>query len=427
MAKKEDISTIEHKSELKPDSTSVLRLLIAATLICGYLLPNTYWSEHSISTILQKTQSQQFGTTGYAWGVWIACFVGTVLFSFRSRLDMQTMKVWGCVVLYASACVVSSLPPGRSVVVSESCFAILAPLGFGLLAARICNTTIQVIKIFVVLVTIQCGYAFWYYVFRDEQFISGTVHRIGGTYNHPTGIATVTLVSVLGAVYLVLSSDSRRLSLLWAICALSSFIALYLTWTRGCTLALLFGLPVMLWHSTRNKRIVAASSLLLTLLVFMTWYHRVDGLQNANSSSRSLSSHQTLMRNGIDVFRRNWLTGVGIGELAVPNQPSQDFAPTFNTGQVFPEPKNQLIFWLCEMGLSGGLLFVLFTVSLARTVSSSYEPCVAFLKGAWVAMIVAVSCDTLFGLASRPYGTVTFATLIGATLLLSKSNKNVGK
>jgi O-antigen ligase len=144
---------------------------------------------------------------------------------------------------------------------------------------------------------------------------------------------------------------------------------------------------------------------------------RVAGPVNRASSNRSVHGRVLLWKEGLGLFEKHWLTGVGVGSLELHiTVPTTGGAETADTES---EPKNLVLFWLDEMGLSGGLFLIAFIVLIAKVLQNKTSTLTLGISAAWIVLLVASLVDTPFGTAGRYYGNAVVGSLLGATLMCS--------
>ncbi len=82
------------------------------------------------------------------------------------------------------------------------------------------------------------------------------------------------------------------------------------------------------------------------------------------------------------------------------------------------DPKNLILSWLDEMGIAGGVLFVLFLTTIARTTACTRTTASVAVTAAWLGLFIFGIFATPFGMASHSYGNALLGALLGLTLLL---------
>jgi len=76
--------------------------------------------------------------------------------------------------------------------------------------------------------------------------------------------------------------------------------------------------------------------------------------------------------------------------------------------------------WLDEMGIAGGLLFLLFVATISQCVRSAGSNLSYSLGASWLALLTLGMLRTPFGTISTLHGTVIVGLLLGTTMLTNR-------
>jgi len=296
---------------------------------------------------------------------------------------------------------------------------LITAISCGILCAILCGTATRAGILVCLFGLFQGIYTILYHKFGINDLTSGDVLRAGGTFDHPNGVYTLMMIGLPIAVALGMSVSNPRLRALLLLSGSVMFSALLLTWFRGGVLGVAVGLSWLVWRLLPRRSAVAAITCLALVFLFVA-QHRVSGVVNQSSSQRSIAGRQRLWTQGLVMFRNNWLLGMGVGVLTLPER-SESAVPGQNViaDGYLVEPKNQLLHWAIELGIAGVALYLLFFAGIYRVLRKRLAPIALGLTGTWIALFVSSLCDTPFGTCDRYYGNVLLGLLIAMTIILT--------
>lgn len=397
---------------------NVLRYAAAGALLSFYVLPGTVWQRISS---LQFLNSLHDGVSVVSDILIVSTLFLVISLVYRkfSANKREADLLWWLILAYAGIFTATVVLFNVSPEVGSNCSAVLLSLGCGLLAARICADPIRLARLLTLLGTTQAIYAIYYLTIRHNVMVSGDTIRAGGTFDQPYGVCTVALVCLPIALCLAMEEQRAAWMTLWMACAGVLFAALLVTWLRGGLLATAVGLTWMAYRLMGRRPSVALVGFILCLGFASTMYVRSNGAVNQASADRSMQGRSFLWRRGFEIFRNNWLTGVGAGSLSIPVKMER---PGTTTYAISVEPKNQLLHWLGEMGIGGGVLFVLFVIGIGRSLRRVPGTLAVGVAAAWLSILVMGLFDTPVGTAERLYGNMLAGTLLGVTLILASKH-----
>ena len=110
---------------------------------------------------------------------------------------------------------------------------------------------------------------------------------------------------------------------------------------------------------------------------------------------------------------RNWQAGIGAGS-------SGDVIELQSGGMIdyiSVNPRNIFFQWISDFGVGGGVLLVVFAVSIAQLLRKTDRRLTAGLGVAWLFIFYASLWDVWFGTAMSASGNALVGCLLGITLL----------
>ncbi len=288
---------------------------------------------------------------------------------------------------------------------------------FGLVAVRVLGSSQRAISFYTLLVAAS---AIWSLLLphHSQNLYSGTVLRRSGefgSYASNVFVIAICVPQLLSNLYAF-----PRIKAALYICLVLTTLCLFTAYSRiGILASGMASIVVAIKMKAHHKAIIGVC-LLAFLLTFFTSAIRSTGLQNARSISGSNYGHHILLQKGIAIFASNWLMGVGVGCLRIP----VSWGSRSGYAGAFMQPGNLVLCWLAEMGVFGGLLFIILAITLLLLAYRTQSPAGAGLTGAWVAIAVLGLLDTPFGFAQQTAQNITLGYLVGATLLLPTSQRS---
>ena len=401
-----------------------LRVVVAVWLMAGFVLPNTFPGSVSAASCFPDGSAGPVSALAVSTAVGV-CLVVWLLLK-PSAPSRPAALLWWLTLIYLAAITTFAFLQCKTPVAVNSAFLLLATFAAGLTFARVCGGSKLTARVLCGLGTVQaCGTI---YGRLGEYTASGAseVLRAGGTFGHPTGVYTVMLFCLPPAVALAVAGRTRSEKIVWAFASALMFTALTLTWYRGGLLAAAVGLLWLCGRTARRKWPVLLLGGALALVLFTAVYVRSAGRLHALGSDGPLQSRYVLWWEGWHSLETHWPSGVGVTGLHLPMHSDDGGVPN---DQMYPDPHNLPLFWLDEMGVGGGLLFLAFLVCIAGVVRRSDAPLAGGLGAAWLALLVAGIFDTPFGLGTkeRAFANALSGALLGATLLLDRPERGKGE
>ncbi len=387
-------------------------LLIMLLVVRAYLLPNTWpvWFDR-----WRNVDMHYFGLGGARGVGAVAIALATVAFGsyypIASRRD-GSFGLWlitGAWLSLTTAVILAPWSPDAIVLREGS---LLLGYAAGLAAARLLPRIETYIATLVGFGATQSLLAIAYRVQGVDTFVSGTVIRSGGSFGSPTELSVVAVFILPLAIRGVLRSSATAERTYFMIAAACLLAALVLTWERSAVAACL---GAMLWLARktvpqRHQFAILAAALGLLFVVF---HVRSSGPINAASSARSVQGRAVLMQAAALAFRHHWFDGVGVGRLSLPVKIEVAGRPARVS---LMDPHNQILFWLAEMGIVGGILVVSLAWFVCRALKESGAAWRDGVAAVWLSVLIAAMFNTLFGLSGFGCGNMLIGSLLGITM-----------
>ena len=392
---------------------TVLRFTAALMLLGFYLAPNTAinrWSPIARFPMFEYG-SYRLGDRVFACAM---ALTGCAVYMIRRSETRPSHFLWSLLLIYVSLFCIGTLTMSGEAQVS--CSFVLISLSSGLLAGRLCGSPSKIAMLLCGLGTVEAIYGLVGYFERDHLMVSGTVIRSGGTFYAPTTLSELMMVCLSLSIGLVTGTKRLFARMIFALAFAFMFAAMTLTWSRGPIIGLTCALVYLIYKVFQNKAAVFATIACLIVCVSFVSVVRSHGAVNRASADRSSAGRYILWREGWRCFTHNW-TGVGLASLKLPVREQYLGRVTDN---FVPDPKNLFIDWLDEMGVGGGILFLLFIFGVARALANDGSSDSIGFASCWLALFVAGLFDTPFGVVSRGPMNAVVGALLGATLLMQR-------
>ncbi|MFA6537174.1 MAG: O-antigen ligase family protein [Patescibacteria group bacterium] len=190
--------------------------------------------------------------------------------------------------------------------------------------------------------------------------------RAFGSFSHPNILGGFLVITILLTFYLWLSKKEKIALSLALIC---QTVGLYLTFSRGAFLALLFGLGILLLANTQHKKsikiipisFILATFFILSLSTNNLFLKRFDNVNNLNRKSNATRVEQ--IKNSWEIIKDSTWRGVGLGNYQmaltkkIPNQDVYFYQPAHNV----------FILIIAELGVLGLSFMILLFAKLFFT------------------------------------------------------------
>ena len=225
----------------------------------------------------------------------------------------------------------------------------------------------------------------------DVNLFSENFGRLVATFENPNVYGTFLLVAIpvilVGAIF---AKGWRGKTFLWLTTALLT-VNMFLTYSRGCYIALVVSLFILLICKGRNWLWVGAGALALCPLYLPeSVLSRISSIGNLADSS--VSYRINIWKGTIQMLSKYWWMGVGIGDTAFVSMYELEALTAVEDA---PHAHNLMLQTMAESGILGLLVLVLFFVFLMRNAISAISRSTG--EGKWLRLsLVAAWFGLLF-------------------------------
>lgn len=401
-----------HSTAIARASVGYLKLgrwVLCLWLIVGYVLPQTAWEKASFYALVRRSLPDAQPELALALA---GVLFGAAWLSFARTASREgwAQLLWLLMGAYASGYLFDPIGRGYSGVGYLRCAFVLVAFTTGLVCARLLSVR-ELMVCVVFLASLQAGYAVWYFFSGKEVFFTHQVARAGGTFGTPVHVYTLMLIALPMSLSLVRKARGGGWrALLWASIVLM-MAALWLTYSRSAWLAMSIVLPLAVWALWRNRRLAIAIALCMCLAFAGMYILRLAGSPQLKDTTAQ--ARVDVWRMGWQVFRQNWLWGVGADNVRLY------YTSTWRGYAVstwYGAPENQILLWMCERGIWGGILAGLLVMALWQRLQRLSATRRWGLGGALLAIGILGMFQSVFGRLEESVETVmvtaTWASLI---------------
>ena len=418
-------STVDQTTERNAYPTGILlpmsRLIVflgCAWVLAYYLLPNTLWGHSSPLSRLTDLSGgctsfvSVLAVVGSSLGVWF-------LYLPFAKSQRQTLALWLVTGCWLVAIMISALQLNKDAEIANAGLSILAALTIGMLAARLIGRPDLAAWLLVTLAAGQAIYALGYQHEHIHSMVIGTIERQRGTFAGQNAISTIMVLSLPFAIGNLIKENDSPLLFPSVVLTAAIVIALSMTWSPVSVLAFGAGLTWLLWRHTGRLVPTILTAMSLVLVAGYVW-NAAKPSQVATASIHTTSVEVLPnLSHGMTVFTANPTAGLGVGALRVNVHDSLNVNAA-KANVINLEPGNVPLQWLDEMGIAGGLLFLLFVATISQCVRSAGSNLSYSLGASWLALLTLGMLRTPFGTISTLHGTVIVGLLLGTTMLTNR-------
>ncbi len=397
---------------VSPEKTGILFWLAGAWLLCGFLLPNTFWGRISPMTPTAAKAAAAVISPSL-WIVWLlACtaFFGWYLVrpapNARSGF-LLSLWVWTGTYIGLFVFQAISLTLSRKGGANPS-IGVLLPLFCGLVAARLCRSRETTLRLVTLLAIIQALYALVSLKSGVHVVSENAASQAGGTFDDPDSLSLFVLIGLPYALLQAIRGRSSASLFGWGAGAAVLIASLLTARSPGGLTAAVAGIGFLSLSLPLQRRVpVGVRVALVTLAVGATLY-LPQGNLDLPLRLHTMTQSNAPWRQELSVFTTHFWSGIGLGTL--------DLADS-RVSLLNGDPGNLPVAWLLELGIGGGVLFGLFCFTVFRLLKSSRSETTLALSAAWLSLLCVGLIGVPFGSAGLPCGNVLFAVLLGASLL----------
>ena len=187
----------------------------------------------------------------------------------------------------------------------------------------------------------------------DSELFNGLWLRVYSTFENPNVYGEYLLLTVFVSAALALISKKLIGKIYYSGVTVVLLINLALTYSRGCYLAVLFGMFVFICFCARKLLILAAAGVIASPLVLpSSIIQRFTSITNLSDSSTSYRIN--IWRGTLDMLKDFWALGTGLGSEAY-----NKIYPRYALAAVTAPHAHCLFLQIAaEMGIGGLLIFL---------------------------------------------------------------------
>lgn len=409
----------ENRGGLAPSSKGSLpvidglRYSVGFLILATYLVPSTLFAKpgEALALELLNDTPSTLAISALSWFI-LACAVAPVLILCSTKSRLQFMAAILAAMYLSGFCI--TIGSGGWYEQSDNCRQVLLEISFGLIATWLIGSLTKLWHLLCALGAIQSIYGICNWASGKGIFYSGFVERFSGTTQSPGTIYIILAVSFIVSVRLLYEAKGTRLQLLWSAITLLQGTTLLLTFQRGGIIACGISLLWFCFRSGIKRRNLLLLLLAVCLISALASVTRMYGRVNLASSDRSITGRSDLWREGASIFWSHPISGVGDGALQIylgsMKRHSKD--------GLLPEPKNLLLFLLDELGITGGLMYGLLVLYVAKISSFAVDADIRLIASCWIFVMISGIVDTPFGVQTMVCGNIVFGVLVGTAALV---------
>lgn len=408
---------------------SLLRWLVACWLLVGYALPNTLWQKGSAEVLIRRALADAPPSAALlvSAGVFVVAWRA---FARDVRLERWASLLWLLLLVLASGYLFDPIGRGYTGVGYVRCAWVLCLLTVGIACARLLAPA-ELMAIVTSLAVVQAGYALVTFATGQNLFYTHELARAGGTFGTPVHVYTMMLLALpmclalmrrwcydkpqrsTGILPVISHAQDARATwhTLIGVTMLVMLLALWFTYSRSAWLAMAIVLPTAIYALWRQRRLAIAVGMALWILLGGMYALRLASSPQLGDTTGQ--ARVDIWRMGWQLFSDNWLWGVGVDNVRLR------YTSTWRGYAVsvwYGAPENQILLWLCERGIWGGIFAVALTIAFVQRLRSCQPVYRWGLGGALLAMGVVGMFQSVFGRVEESVETV-LVSAIWASLL----------
>lgn len=383
----------------------------ALWLLAGAMLPNTLYSPFYADAVINRLIAR---LDPVAMLLLVGTLFSAIWLSYITPLLSKTqMYLAWCILLYGAVIIIFPLFGHYPLISVTRCSLLLLSLVLGLAASRISNGSVLSLSAIATAGVAQGVYIITGFLNGKHVWWSHHIARAGGTFDWPSAAYATMLLCLPVSLGLLFIVHDSRLKLAWGASSLIIAVALLLTLSRGGLFSAGIAVGTLIYYGVRNYRTTFFVTILIVFLLFVGMAIR----SSITGTAYDLSYRLGLYQNGWQLFMKQPLIGVGIDQITLTVHEKTRIAH-------FVTADNLFIQWLCELGVFGGILLILFMGTIWNVARRSPNNLVVISAAcSLLGLFIAGILDVPFGRVERPAETTLFAALLG--ILLSKHDLDV--
>jgi hypothetical protein len=392
------------------------RWLVALWLLVGYTLPYTCWQKYSAEAFIRRTLADAppltvlLGSAAVFGAVWST-------FAREARQERWASLLWLLWLVLASGYLFDPLGRGYTGVGYVRCAWVLCLLSAGLGCARLLTPT-QLMGMVVVLAVAQAGYALVYFALERNLFYTHWLARTGGTFGTPVHVYTLMLLALPMCLALMHRLRYHGVRIALGVAAPVMLGALWLAYSRSAWMAAGIVLPTAVYTLWGQRHRAIILGVVFWILLGAMHALRLGGSPQLGDTTAQ--ARVDIWRMGWQMFAQSWLWGVGTDNVRLRYTSTwRGYAVSTWCGA----PENQLLLWLCERGIWGGIFGMALVTALVRRLRQMQPVYRWGLGGALLAMGILSMFQSVFGRVEEGVETVLMSA-VWASMLREEAVSN---
>lgn len=202
----------------------------------------------------------------------------------------------------------------------------------------------------------------------DTQLFEGLKMRVYSTFENPNVYGEYLLLCVPMAVVMIFLAKRPIMKLFYAGTSAVLLVNLALTYARGCYLAILLSIAVVICFGA--KRLIALGAVGLCALPFVLPQSILSRFASITNLADSSTSYRlNIWKGTLRMLEDFWLFGTGLGQTAYNTA-----YPLYSLSAIFaPHAHSLYLQVLSEMGIAGFLLLCAFCIASLCTAYQAYQ------------------------------------------------------
>ncbi|MCL6476238.1 MAG: O-antigen ligase family protein [Firmicutes bacterium] len=387
---------------------AVLRVLFVLWLTVGFVLPNTFWENISASALIRWIW-RDLPPLSALLAAAIAFVVAWGSFGREAARERWASLLWLLLPVLASGYLFDPLERGYTGAGYMRCSMVLLFIAVGLACARLLRLD-QLMGVVAVLAFGQAVYTLTYYWQGQNLFHTYRLARAGGTFGTPVHVYTLMLIALPMGVALWWRLRYHKVGIAVLTMAMLMSVALWLTYSRSAWLAASVVLPASLWALSRWKGLAVALGVALWILLGGMYLLRLESSPLGDTTAQA---RVEIWRMGWKLFRENWLWGVGTDNVRLR------YTSTWRGYAVstwYGAPENQLLLWLCERGVWGGVFAIMLVAGFFQRLRLLTPVYRWGLGGALLSIAILGMFQSVFGRVEEAVETLLLSAVWGSIL-----------
>lgn len=233
----------------------------------------------------------------------------------------------------------------------------------------------------------------------DTDLFSEELGRLTSTFENPNVYGTFLLIAIPITLMAAIFGKGWKVKAFFVITTILATINMFLTYSRGCYVALLISVLILLFCKGRGWLWAGLGTFALSPLYLPdSVMQRIMSI--GNLSDTSVSYRINIWKGALAMFEKYWWMGVGIGDAAFVSIYQSEALTAVEDA---PHAHNLFLQIACESGILGLIILLVFFVWIFRSALSRLSGATGFAKwmrltliAVWVGLLVQGMTDYIF-------------------------------